>query len=192
MSSQEPRRISAATSLQRESVVSSRSRGSSHLDANTPRGRDAIRWARKGAIAFLRAYPTLRLAETDQDEPADIDGILYSMMDTFNTIKGVLEIKTRYMTHEKLMGPYNGEWLITKNKIDRGIATAKSLKCPFIGLMVLPNSMLALSRLIADKDGNIMCKMREEVTETSASVNGGKMTGLNAFIQMDDAKQFKL
>ncbi len=168
-----------------------RSCGPSSLDADTPRGRDAIRWARKGSEAFLRAYPSLNLAETDQKEPADVDGILYSVLKG-NVIKGVVEIKTRYMTLDKLMGPYNGEWLITKSKLDRGMQLALGLRCPFVGLLVLPNSGICLSKQISDKDGNWTCGFREEVTKTSASVNGGEMTGLNAFIDMTEAKQFKI
>lgn len=61
-----------------------------------------------------------------------------------------------------------------------------------MGLLVLPNSGVCLSKQIADKDGNWTCSFREEVTKTSASVNGGEMTGLNAFINMTDAKQFKI
>lgn len=179
-----------ATSLP-ANAGSSRSYGSSPLDADTPKGRDAIRWARRGAAAFLRAYPTLRLAETDQSEPADVDGILYSMFEG-NTIKGVLEIKTRYMTLDHLMGSFSGEWLITKDKIDRGMDIAHGLRCSFIGLLVLPNSKICMSRLIADKNKNIMCVMREEVTKTDASVNGGEVTRLNAFIDMKDAKQFEI
>jgi len=192
MNSKEPQHlISAATSLP-VNAGSSCSCGSFSLDADTPRGRDAIRWARKGAAAFLRAYPTLQLAETDQAKPADVDGILYSLLSPENTIKGIVEIKTRYMTLDKLMGPYNGEWLITKSKLDRGAQIAKGLRCPFVGLLVLPNSLLCLSKQITDADGNWTCDFREEVTKTSASVNGGEMTGLNAFIQMKDANQFEI
>ena len=183
--------MTAATSLP-VSAGSSCGCGSSSLDADTPRGRDAIRWSRKGAKAFLRAYPTLQLAETDQSEPADIDGVLYSIMDEFNVIKGVMEIKTRYITEEILMGVYGGEWLITKDKLTRGRATAKSLKCPFVGLLVMPNSLTCMSIQFTDKDGEWTCEMREEVTKTSASCNGGEMTGLNAFICMKDAKKFKI
>ena len=192
MNYEEPQHASPSdASLPEPSGSPVRSCGSSSLDADTPRGRDAIRWARKGSEAFLRAYPSLRLAETDQGEPADVDGILYSIMKGC-VIKGVVEIKTRYMSLDKLMGPYKGEWLITKNKLDRGIQLALGLRCPFVGLLVLPNSGVCLSKQIADKDGNWTCSFREETTKTSASVNGGEMTGLNAFIDMTDAKQFKI
>ena len=196
MNFKEPSRPTPATSLPdsvspQDQVSFGRCDGSFTLDADTPKGREAIRWARKGSEAFLRAYPSLRLAETDQGEPADVDGILYSIMQGC-VIKGVVEIKTRYMSLDKLMGPYKGEWLITRNKLDRGIHLALGLRCPFVGLLVLPNSSVCLSKQITDKNGNWTCRFREEVTETSASVNGGKMTGLNAFIDMTDAKQFKI
>jgi len=165
--------------------------GSSSLDADTPKGRDAIRWARRGANALLRAHPTLRLAETDQSEPADVDGVLYSIM-AGGVVKGVVEIKTRYTTLEHLMGVWKGEWLITRDKLTRGIQIALGLRCPLVGLLVLPNSGICLSKQITDKDGNLTCQMREESTETRASVNGGRATRLNAFIDMTEAKQIDL
>ena len=70
-----------------------------------------------GAIGSIPSRLPLPLLK-QTSEPADVDGILYSIMHGC-VIKGVVEIKTRYMSLDKLMGPYKGEWLITKNKLDR-------------------------------------------------------------------------
>ena len=73
-----------------------------NLDANTPLGRSAIAASREGIEAFLREHPSLHLIETDQSKPADIDGILHDG----DTVRAVVEMRTRYITLERLMDNY--------------------------------------------------------------------------------------
>lgn len=160
------------------------------LDVNTPLGQDAIKWARRGANAFLEANPHLRLVETDQNKPADVDGIIYTAKEG-GTIKAVVEIKTRYMTLAKLMEDYEGQWLLNNSKLERGVALALSLQCSFMVILVLPASKIALAQEVSDDKGDLIPKVKTGMATTRATTNGGTAHREVAYIDMTKAKQYK-
>ena len=134
--------------------------------------------------SFLARYPDFDFIETPKDRPADIDGFL---------VKGAalvcgVEVKCRMMTLKDLMGKYQGTWLITNDKIDRGIALCRSCGVDFNGFLYLvPESRLLLVPIWSYEKG-LICKMTIEQTETQATVNGGIATRLNAYIDVTAAK----
>jgi hypothetical protein len=160
------------------------------LDVNTPLGQDAIKWAKRGEAAFLEANPHLRLVETDQSKPAAVDGILYTTGEDGN-IKAVVETKTRYMTLAKLMGEYEGRFLLNNDKLESGRALALSLRCSFLIVVVLAPSKLALVQEISNDKGDLIPDVETEMKTTRATTNGGTVLREVAYIDMTKAKQYK-
>lgn len=101
-------------------------------------------------------------------------------------ISGV-EVKCRMMTYEDLMGKYAGLWLITYDKIERGISICRSLGIDFRGFLYLvPSGVLMIVKLWDCKTG-VMAGMELEESRTQATVNGGSIVRLNAYVDMRDA-----
>ena len=160
------------------------------LDAHTPLGQDAIKWARRGEKTFLEAYPNLGYIETDQDKPADVDGMLCTRKG--NLIIAAIESKARYYSIEKLMGDYEWETVINADKLEKGSRMAIALQCDFAVLLVLVPSKLVLSLKITGDDGEIIPKVRFEMETMRATTNGGSVLKEVAYIDMKQAKQYKM
>jgi|21_taG_2_1085346.scaffolds.fasta_scaffold83631_1 hypothetical protein len=160
------------------------------LDVNTPLGQDAIKWARRGEKAFLEAHPSVALVETDQDKPADVDGIVYKACEG-GFITAVIETKARYYSIEKLTGDYGWEMLINADKLEKGAKLAIALKCNFAVLLVLVPSRLTLALKITGEDGEVIPKVRFEMKKIRATTNGGTALREVAYINMKQARQYK-
>lgn len=148
------------------------------MDATTENGLRAIADGNVGLARIGRPYVV-----THQSRPADIDGFFLEG----SIVIACFEVKTRYMSEEVLRGQFGNKWLISMDKVEKGAAVAKAVCAPFIGVLVLPPSAMTLSVQIANWRGEIVAKMKTEVTETQATCNGGKASRLNAFIDMTEA-----
>lgn len=138
----------------------------------------------KAAIqSFLEKYRDFDFIETPKDEPADIDGFIIKG----GTIVSGVEVKCRMMTCDHLMHDYKGRWLITYDKIERGIAVCRSLGVDFRGFLYLvPDKTLLIVKLWDHKTGKT-ADMDLEETRTQATVNGGSIIRLNSYVSVAGA-----
>ena len=161
------------------------------LDANTPLGRDAIKWARRGMNGFLVANPHLSIIETEQSRPAGVDALIYAP-DTA-TLKAVVEIKTRYMTLDRLMVDYEGKWLLNHNKLVKGTRLATILRCDFVAFVVLPPTQCVLVQTLSDHNGNWIPEIEVGDAETRNTTNDATPRLRKvAYIDLTNAKKYKL
>jgi len=133
--------------------------------------------------SFLGKYPDFDFIETPKDQPADIDGFIVKG----GTIISGVEVKCRMMSYHDLMNKFNSEWLITYDKIERGIAICRSLGIDFRGFLYLVPDQILIIVKIWDYKTREDCIMKIEETRTQATVNGGSIVRLNAYVDVSNA-----
>jgi len=133
--------------------------------------------------SFLGKYPDFDFIETPKDQPADIDGFIVKG----GTIISGVEVKCRMMSYHDLMNKFNSEWLITYDKIERGIAICRSLGIDFRGFLYLVPEQILIIVKIWDYKTREDCIMKIEETRTQATVNGGSIVRLNAYVDVSNA-----
>lgn len=132
---------------------------------------------------FLGKYPGFDFIQTPKDTPADIDGFIVRG----GTIISGVEVKCRMMSYHDLMNKFNAEWLVTYDKIERGISVCRSLGVDFRGfLFLVPEQILLIVRIWDFKTGETV-GMELEETRTQATVNGGSIVRLNAYVDVSHA-----
>lgn len=154
------------------------------MDILTPKGQETLAQERAAISLFLQSFPGFEFIETPKDTPADIDGII-----TKNgvMISGV-EVKCRNMTADDLVNKYKNQWLITADKLDRGVNVCERLGIDFRGFLYLvPHNMLLIVPIFSYKDGWVT-EPEYEMTKTQATVNGGVAERLNAYVDVSKAK----
>jgi len=132
---------------------------------------------------FLGKYPDFDFIETPKDKPADIDGFIVKG----GTIISGVEIKCRMMTDHDLMNAFSGKWLITHDKIERGIAICRSLGIDFRGFLYLVLDKRLLIVKLWDCETGETAGMELEESRTQATVNGGSIVRLNAYVDVRNA-----
>lgn len=154
------------------------------MDILTPKGQETLKQERKAIQIFTSTFPGFSFIETPKDTPADIDGII--VKDDV-MISGV-EVKCRTMTAADLAKKYNYQWLVTADKLDRGVSACERLGVDFRGFLYLvPDDMLFIVPIFSYKDGWLI-EPEYEMTKTQATVNGGVAERLNAYIDVSKAK----
>jgi hypothetical protein len=83
---------------------------------------------------------------------------------------------------------WDNEWLITFDKIEAGRYVGQALGVSYIGFLYLIPDDLLITQQISDKDGHWTCDYRLDTTETQETINGGLITRLNAYINLDNAQ----
>jgi hypothetical protein len=158
------------------------------LDVNTPRGQLSVAHEKVAVEIFNRNFPDYVYLETPKDLPADIDAILTHK----GEMRQVVETKCRYDCDlNKFMGQYRGQWLVTHDKIVRAMAVAKSLQVGVMGFLYIVPSQTLLVQPLVSKEGHFLTPLTIKTTQTQATVNGGKATRSNAFIDMTNARFLK-
>lgn len=153
------------------------------MDILTPKGQITVQQEKDAIRSFLERYPDYSYVETPKDQPADIDGFICKGT---TMISGV-EVKCRMMSYHDLMNKYKAQWLITYDKIERGIAVCRSLGVDFRGFLYLvPEQILLVVRIWDCKTGETV-GMEIEETRTQATVNGGSIVRLNAYVDVSHA-----
>lgn len=133
---------------------------------------------------FLANYHDYRFAETPKDRPADIDGLILK----HDVIVSGVEVKCRNMTVDELKNRFDMKWLITADKLDRGVDVCKRLCVDFRGFLYLvPEKMLFIVPIFSHEKGWLV-EPDYEYTTTQATVNGGHVERLNAFVDVSEAK----
>lgn len=158
------------------------------MDINTAKGKVSREDELRAVDIFKQHYPSYRYIETPKGEPAVIDAIILKGSE----IHSVVETKCRYgITVEDFMKKFNGDWLVTFEKIDQARKIAVSLGVGLSGFLYLKNDDALLIANIADKKGTFKRKIYLEATETQRTINGGLIVRNNAFIDMKDAAVLK-
>lgn len=163
------------------------------MDILTPKGQETRAQEKKAIRLFTESFPAFEFVETAKDEPADIDGFIVRPCDddnswAFGQIVSGVEIKCRNMTAYDLRTKFDNRWLITSDKIDRGIAVCRSLCVDFRGFLYLvPDRMLYIVPIWTVEDG-FVADVELDQTETQANVNGGTALRLNAYVDVSKAR----
>ena len=154
------------------------------MDILTPKGQETLAQERGAISLFLRSFPGFEFIETPKDTPADIDGFITKN----GTIISGVEIKCRNMTVDELASKYRHQWLVTADKLDRGVSVCERLGTDFRGFLYLvPDKMLFIVPIFSYKDGWLI-EPEYEITKTQATVNGGHAERLNAYVDVSGAK----
>jgi len=154
------------------------------MDILTPKGQETLAQEREAISLFLRSFPAFKFIETPKDTPADIDGFITRD----GTIISGVEIKCRNMTVDVLDTKYKYQWLVTADKLDRGVSVCERLGTDFRGFLYLvPDKMLFIVPIFSYKDGWLI-EPEYEMTKTQATVNGGHAERLNAYVDVSKAK----
>lgn len=138
------------------------------LDILTPRGRIAAQDQLEAAEIVFRHSTNIWFVHTPTDDAAAVDGFV--IKDGFAV--AIAEIKSRDNTLEEMMGEFNGEWLLTYQKL-LGIQTISRLMLiPAFGFVYLKPSACVLAIRLTDANGLIVCSHHEKRTKTQATCNG--------------------
>ena len=149
------------------------------LDVTTPKGRLSVEQEKKVA-KLIEAKWQCVYAHTDKDSPAYVDSVIVRD----GAVKAIAETKCRNATLTQLQTTYNDEWLITHEKLVRGQKLAKWLYCEYWGLLFLVPSGVVMRVRLWVPDMEWITPWRVERTETQATINGGKIVRVNAYISM--------
>jgi hypothetical protein len=154
------------------------------MDILTPKGQQTLIQERQAVQIFTSNFPGFNFIETPKDQPADIDGFIVKD----GTIISGVEVKCRMMTADDLAKKFHHQWLVTADKIDRGVELCKRLGVDFRGFLYLvPQKMLMIVPIFSYRDGWV-ADVDYEFSETQATVNGGTANRLNAYIDVSKAK----
>ena len=154
------------------------------MDILTPKGQETLRQERKAIALFLESFPGFEFFETPKETPADIDGVITRG----TTLISGVEVKCRNMTVSDLKNKYYNQWLVTADKLDRGVSVCERLGIDFRGFLYLvPEKILFIVPIYSYKEGWV-AEVDYDLTETQATVNGGIAKRLNAYVDVSKAK----
>lgn len=158
------------------------------LNINTPRGKHSQRHEQELISALSVKWPNLSWVDTPKDMPAAVDGL---WINKHGSVHAVVETKCRDLTEDLFLGRYDGEWLITADKLKHGCTVAVLLGVPFYAYLALVPDGVLYYRKISDSRGKRLANWREEKTTTPRNINGGSVERVNAFLQMRDATRIQ-
>lgn len=158
------------------------------LDCQTPRGKKAIEQQYDTQRILEKLGYTCILTKGD-DNYSDV--ILARQDNEMLKIYGIAEIKSRYKAGETILTvdyiDRNGGYLITHEKIRRGIQAAKAMRTAFFVIV----------RLIGDNNKILVWKIWDDgylipivnkKTGTRKTINGGYIERVNSFLPIKKAK----
>jgi hypothetical protein len=146
------------------------------LDCLTPRGRVWIAQQRKTAREIAARW-NATLIETPDDTCAAIDALFARD----GVLVGLAEIKCRTLSLDELKG--FGDYLITAEKLERGIALAAACGVSFVLIVRLADA-IGWWR-VSDAAGRRCLAWQERETATRATCNGGTAVRRNAYLPLD-------
>lgn len=152
------------------------------LDIDTPRGVMSKHYEEIALRKFLSHFSDSEIVLTPKDKPATIDALISK---NGIAVAGV-EVKTRNMTLEQLHN-WDDEWLVTFDKLDKGRVLCQQLGIDFYGFLYLIPEDALLYKRISDETGEWKAQFRTDKTLTQATINGGSIERINAFINMAGA-----
>lgn len=153
------------------------------LDVNTPKGQETLEQERDAVAIFKRHYPTWEYDHTAKDTAARFDAHLLED----GTRRAIAEMKCRNMSLDEFRGRYKSEWLLTLGKIMACKSVAQRFQVAFVGMLYLVPSKTLLAKTLWTPGKGWAVPYRVARTETQATVNGGKATRDNAYLDMSTA-----
>jgi hypothetical protein len=158
------------------------------MDVLTERGQQSVADEQQAVRIFNAHWPDITYCHTPKKRECNVDAVLMRQQE----IIGVVETKCRYdMTHQDFILSRGGEWLVTFDKLCAGRDIALSLTVPLIGFLYIVQDRVLLVKSITDSHGKWIAEMSIKVTETQATINGGRAQRCNAYVKFADAKQYK-
>ena len=157
------------------------------LDVNSPKGQESLQHELRAVQLWNHHYNDYTYVHTPKNGSALVDAVI---VDNDTNVVAVVEQKSRNMSLEQLQ-KWDNEWLITYDKIEAGRYVANSLGVPFIGFLYLIPDDLLITKQLSNAKGEWTCDYRTDVTETQETINGGKISRLNAYINLTDAKHIR-
>lgn len=158
------------------------------LDVNSPKGQESLVHEMRAVQLWQHHYPDFTYVHTPKDGSALVDAVIVEHHEA--DIVAIVEQKSRNMSLEQLL-KWDMEWLVTYAKIEAGRITARALGVPFIGFLYLIPDDLLITKQLSDANGEWTCEFRVDMTETQETINGGKITRENAFIDLTEAKHIR-
>lgn len=158
------------------------------MDILTPRGQQTLAQELRAVEIFRSHYPELHYVHTDKDAPVSIDAVLTKD----DEIVAAVECKCRSMTEEEFFEGFDGQWLITFDKLMRAREMAAMLHVPLVAMLYLVPDDIVLVKTLTRKDGTLEVAFSVDKTKTQATVNGGEIVRDNAYIDMNGAKVLML
>jgi hypothetical protein len=153
------------------------------MDILTPKGQVTAQQEQLALTMFRAKFDHVEFIETPKHEPADIDGFVVAN----DVISCGVEVKCRNMTASELKNQFGNRWLITADKLERGMKVCRSLCVPFRGFLYLVPDKMLLIVPIWDPTKGWNPNIDHEYTETQATVNGGTARRLNAYVDVSGA-----
>ena len=154
------------------------------MDILTEKGQETKRQEDEAVALWHTMYPNLRYIETPKERPASVDGLIVKD----GIIQAVVETKCRQCSVVEFSVTWESKWLVTAEKIKKGAHIAQELCVPFVGFLYLPEAKILMFKTLWHPDKGWVADLIEKETRTQATVNGGSIVRLNAFIDMSDAK----
>jgi hypothetical protein len=159
------------------------------VDILTPRGQRTVADEALAYRFWEGQNPGWQCVSTPKWLPAAIDGFLVFE----GSARAIIECKCRYgLTQHKFFEEFNGEWLVTMEKLVRASRISGELCVPLVGFLHLVDDGCLLTVQITDDQGRFCVPFRCENTVTQATVNGGEITRANAYIQMHGAIRYEV
>jgi len=123
---------------------------------------------------------------------APVDGFIIKDHES-NEILSVFELKCRFDANlDTFMGPWKGEWLVSYSKIQDGRILSQMFGIPLMGFLHVVRSKTVLWVVIWSEEQGTSARYVVDYTETKATINGGKATRANAYIDMRGASSAKV
>ena len=158
------------------------------MDVLSPKGQLSVGDEQRAIKIFVSNFAEFTYAETPKNQPADIDAFLVKN----GTLVACVETKCRYDCDlHKFQTQYENKWLVTFDKLEKARSIARALCIKVVGFLYLKQSDALLVQSIVDQHGNYIPNINIATTVTQATINGGKATRTNAFIDMQQAKILK-
>lgn len=154
------------------------------LDVLTPKGQVSVRQEREAALLFTLENTNYEYIDTPKNMPAEVDAMLLFK----GSMHSLVETKCRDCSLEQFMGTFNGEWLVTFDKIVKARDLARAMGVGLTGFLYLTKDRVLLAQRITDASGLLIPRMRVESTQTQRTTNGGQIVRTNAYIDMRQAK----
>ncbi|MBA0907836.1 MAG: hypothetical protein H0Z55_00395 [Nitrosarchaeum sp.] len=156
------------------------------LDINTPRGQETLIHEKEAVEIFHRWWgKTYTYQPTDKSKPIAFDAYLMQG----ETRKAIVETKCRSdMDYRDFVTQRHNLWLITEDKLERCAKIAGTLNIPLYGFLYFVKCRTLLVIRLSEKNGRLL-PHKSIKTKTTATINGGQLSRLNAFIDMTHARK---
>jgi hypothetical protein len=157
------------------------------MDILTAKGQETRQQEERAIEIWLKHFPAYSYIQTPKNKPATVDAIL----SVDGVIKAVVETKCRTVSAAGFYTDFNGEWLVTYDKLTKAADIAAALSVSLVGFLYLIKDDTLLYQKLWEPESGWVCDMSIRPTWTQATVNGGKALRSNAYIDMANAPALK-